>query len=113
MIEKIMNNVDSQITNAIHLPWKIESAIHSINVQSTPVTQIRNGTQTSTDVIGNNPGTEDASQKKHKVCRHLGDNQEPNKGLNKEETEIQAGTSSKADQNPHIHLENRTGTSRT
>ena len=112
-IEKIMNNVDSQTTNAIHLPWKIKSTIQSINVQSTPVTQIRNGTS-STKVIGNNPGTEDVKSKEaQNTNRHLWDNQELNKGLNKEETEREAGTSSKADQNPHIQLENRTGTSRT
>lgn len=59
MVANIMNNVDSQKTNETHLPWKIKSAIQRINVQSTPVTQIRNGTSTSTNVIGNNPGTED------------------------------------------------------
>ena len=100
MIDKVMNNVDSQTTNAGHLPWKIESAIQTINAQSTPVTQIRNGTSTPTNVIGNNPGTEDVESKEaQNTNRHLGDNQEPNKGLNKEETEIEAGTSSKADLN--------------
>ena len=92
----------------------MESAIQTINAQSTPVTQIRNGTSTSTNVIENNPGTEDVySKEAQNMNRHLGDNQEPNKDLNKEETEIQAGTSSKADLNKHTNLENRTGTSRT
>ena len=78
MIEKIMNNVDSQTTNAIHRPWKIKSAIQSINIQSTPVTQIRNGTSTSTNVIWNNPGTADVESKEaQNTNRHLGDNQEP------------------------------------
>ena len=92
----------------------MESAIQTINSQSTPVIQIRNGTSTSTNVIGNNPGTEDVQSKEaQNTNRHLGGNQEPNKGLNKEETEIQAGTSSKADLNKHTNLENRTGTSKT
>jgi hypothetical protein len=100
MIEKIMNNADSQKTNVIHLPWKT-------------ITQIRNRT-TSTNVIRNNLGTEDVKSKEaQNTKRQLGDHQKSSKGSNKEETEIEASTSSKAVQNTYIYLENRTGTNRT
>jgi hypothetical protein len=47
IIERLLNNANSQTVNVIHLPWKIETAKQIANEQSVYTVQINDGAVTT------------------------------------------------------------------